>query len=128
MNIKTDILRQLVAVLNAGGYNRTVIYDDQKPKNDTYLKIIPASISELRQTTGGAVYDIALDLLFFTNGNHDLNAEMDKIRNILTADGYYRDTDKTYYYNLVVNSFTLSEADEQYKFMIQVTIKHEEVV
>jgi hypothetical protein len=128
MNIKTDILRQLVAVLNAGGYNRTVIYDDQKPKNDTYLKIILASISELRQTTGGAVYDIALDLLFFTNGNHDLNAEADKIRNILTADGYYRDTDKTYYYNLVVNSFTLSKADEQYKFMIQVTIKHEEVV
>ena len=127
MNIKTDILRQLTAVLNAGGYNRTVIYDNQNPKNDTYLKIIPTAISELRQTTGGVVYDVSLDLLFFTNGNHDLNSEMDKIRNIITADGFYRDTTKTYYYNLIVNGFSLSEADEQYKFMIQITIKHEEV-
>ena len=126
MNVKTNILKSWATILKAEGYNRAFAYETQKPKNDTYLECEVTDRAQISKTTGGAVYELTLVWRYFTNSDHKLNDEMDKLYNILSKYDHYTPS-ATLFFNHTVSGVEVGDAESGYKFAITTTLTLEEV-
>ena len=127
MNTNDDLVKVIGTVLKDGGYNRNIVWGQQKPKSLTYLMIVHENKNRVSITTGGAVYEHSILFRFYTNTTKYFELdEIDKVTNILDSNPHYRDTTQTYWFNSSVTGYEQIE-DEDYKIQINATFSVEEV-